>query len=281
LAGKPPRPHSIPRRRACDRASFCSALAWAADAGFRLSFRFTLYGKPLPRIEDAVRLGEAFRLAVLGCAKRILGEEAVPRELSGHNLPDDNRHEHAFWLADPDVRGEIAHFVVHAPGGLGREAIQVLTALQKIRYGEGDPPRVMLEGIGSASMFQEWTVLTGESAVWRSLTPYLHPWHLKKRELRSPEALHEALLAQLRREWHARGKDLPEIVEFRELPDRDFDGRRLKPLHYHRFRRKRGLTQPDTLGRMIEIEFSAPVRGPVALGFGCHFGLGLFVPVEA
>ncbi|MBX6420384.1 MAG: type I-U CRISPR-associated protein Cas5/Cas6, partial [Nevskia sp.] len=140
--------------------------------------RFALYGKPLPRIEDAVRLGEAFRLAVLGCSKRILGEEAVPRELSGHDLPDDNRHEHAFWLADPDVRGEIAHFVVHAPGGLGREAIQVLTALQKIRYGEGDPPRVMLEDIGAAELFAQASALTQKAKVWKSLTPWLHPWHL-------------------------------------------------------------------------------------------------------
>ena len=28
----------------------------------------------------------------------------------------------------------------------------------------------------------------------------------------------------------------------------------------------------------FEIEFAEPVAGPIALGFGCHFGLGLFVP---
>jgi len=49
-------------------------------------------------------------------------------------------------------------------------------------------------------------------------------------------------------------------------------------LHFHRFRRKRGLLQPDTLGRLLEIRFAAPVRGPLALGFARHFGLGLFVP---
>jgi hypothetical protein len=49
-------------------------------------------------------------------------------------------------------------------------------------------------------------------------------------------------------------------------------GRRLKPLHFHRFRRKRGLTQPDTLGRILELRFAEPVRGPLALGFGCRAG---------
>ncbi|MGH9969298.1 MAG: type I-G CRISPR-associated protein Csb2 [Pyrinomonadaceae bacterium] len=28
----------------------------------------------------------------------------------------------------------------------------------------------------------------------------------------------------------------------------------------------------------FEIEFAEPVAGPIALGFGCHFGLGLFAP---
>jgi CRISPR-associated protein Csb2 len=28
----------------------------------------------------------------------------------------------------------------------------------------------------------------------------------------------------------------------------------------------------------FEIEFADEVRGPIALGFACHFGLGLFLP---
>ncbi|MBM3359251.1 MAG: hypothetical protein FJY54_16180 [Betaproteobacteria bacterium] len=35
-------------------------------------------------------------------------------------------------------------------------------------------------------------------------------------------------------------------------------------LHFHRFRRKRGLLQPDTLGRLLELRFAAPVRVPLA-----------------
>ena len=29
------------------------------------------------------------------------------------------------------------------------------------------------------------------------------------------------------------------------------------------------------------LEFEKPVRGPVALGFACHYGLGLFVPADS
>ncbi len=154
--------------------------------------------------------------------------------------------------------------------------MHVLTALQQIKRGEGEPLRLMLEGFGAASLFDSVAPLSRESALWRSVTPYLHPWHLKKPEMRTPEATAAAILGQLRSEWCARGSGLAEIVEIRELPSIQHGGRTLRPLHFHRFRRKNGLVQPDALGRLIELRFAKPVRGPIALGFACHFGLGLF-----
>ncbi|MGH8654831.1 MAG: type I-G CRISPR-associated protein Csb2 [Gammaproteobacteria bacterium] len=44
--------------------------------------RYALCGKPLPRIEDALRIGEALRFAAMGRAKRLLGAYALPKELS-------------------------------------------------------------------------------------------------------------------------------------------------------------------------------------------------------
>jgi CRISPR-associated protein Csb2 len=78
--------------------------------------------------------------------------------------------------------------------------------------------------------------------------------------------------------WCARGSGLPDIAEIRELPSIQHGGRALRPLHFHRFRRKSGLVQPDILGRLIELRFAQPIRGPLVLGFAYHFGLGLFVP---
>lgn len=246
-----------------------------AKAGITTA-RFMLYGKPLPRIEDAVRIGETLRAAVMGRAKRLLGPDALPAILSGHDLGEHNRHAHAFWLPDPNERGEIEHVLVHAPGGLSPEAVRVLTALQKIKRDEGEPLRLMLEGFGTASLFDRVTPLTGEGVVWRSVTPYLYPWHLKKLDMRTPEATAAAILAQLQREWRQRGTDLPNIVEINELASIRHGGRALRSLHFHRFRRKSGLVQPDTRGRLLELRFAQPVRGPIALGFGCHFGLGMF-----
>jgi CRISPR-associated protein Csb2 len=83
---------------------------------------------------------------------------------------------------------------------------------------------------------------------------------------------------QVQCEWCARSSGL--LVDIRELPSFQHGGRALRPLQFHRFRRKSGLVQPDTLGRLLELHFAHPVRGPVALGFACHFGLGLFVPTD-
>ncbi len=35
-----------------------------------------------------------------------------------------------------------------------------------------------------------------------------------------------------------------------------------------------------TIGYGFKIEFAEPVRDPTAIGYGAHFGLGLFVPID-
>ncbi len=244
--------------------------------------RFAIYGKPLPRIEDALRIGEALRAAAMGRAKVLLGADALPPELSGHEQESGNRHGHAFWLPeDADGDGAIDHLWVHAPQGLGSDAVRVLHSLRSVRRDAGDPLRLMLEGLGERAMFDGLSAYTRGATTWRSVTPYLHPWHLKEPQRRSADAEMRAVTEQLRREWSLRGEALPKIESVTLLAETRSGGRTLKPLHFHRFRRKRGVTQADSLGRLLELQFSEPVHGPMALGYGCHFGLGLFVPSVA
>lgn len=241
--------------------------------------RFVLYGKPLPRIEDAVRVGEAMRRAVMSQSNRALRGKPLPSELSGHGLDDDNRHSHAFWLPDDaDQDGAIDHLLVHVPAGFTTDAVRVLTGLQELKRDEGEPLRLMLEGIGTVKVFQNISSYARHTQVWQSATPYLYPWHLKKPEMRSAQTTFTAIAAQVRRECALRGDQIPPIESITDMDHIIVGGRPLRPLHFHRFRSKRGLTQPDTLGKLLKIRFAEPVQGPLALGFGCHFGLGLFRP---
>lgn len=246
-------PPRIPRRSTASRPTPTTA-------------RFAMYGKPLPRLEDAVKIGEVFRAAVMSNAKNIFGADSIPPLLSGHDLPDDNVHGHAFYLPeDGDGDGRIDHLVVHVPEGLSRDACKALDSLNRLWTREGYEWKLVLEGIGKAGRFVEICTLIGTGRTWRSLSPYLHPWHVKK---------HFAVEDQIRRECRLR--DLPEIQDLTSFQEIAVGGRPRRPVHFRRIRSRRGLTQPDTRGSFWEIAFREPVVGPLALGFSCHFGLGLF-----
>ncbi len=221
--------------------------------------RLALYAKPLPRITDAVRVGEMLRIALMGRARRLFGDD-IPATLSGHDLPSDNRHGHAFFLPEGNRGGRIDHLLVHAPDGLDTQCQAAIAELAVIKTREGVEWRVLLEGLGKPADFAGSSSLVRRANCWESMTPYLHPWH-RKRGFEVPD--------QIVRECGLRG--LPELKAVEPLPHAQ-----PRPLDFHRFRNKRGLDQPDRHGQLVRLVFAQPVTGPLALGFGCHFGLGLF-----
>ncbi|HTT85504.1 MAG TPA: type I-U CRISPR-associated protein Csb2 [Rhizomicrobium sp.] len=254
--------------------------------------RFVLAGRPRPRVEDTLRIAEIMRLAAMA---RFGWESSTGRRrpkapgvISGYGpdgkpLRGDN-HAHAFWLPeDADNDGELEHVIVYASGGFNSECRRRLDQITRLWIGDRDSDdddetaksantewRLALEGFGSPKDFAAASPLLGQSAKWVSVTPYLLPWHTKK-NFRWTD--------QLAREIVERG--LPELAE----PARDLDsiiikGRERRPIHFHRFRSRRGLTQPDTLGRFVQLTFKEEISGPLALGYACHFGLGLLRPVE-
>lgn len=230
--------------------------------------RYAIYGKPLMRNVDSIRFAEHLRRAVMGKAKRLLGEDALPPLLSGHGLSAENRHQHAFYLPESNRQGLIDHALIHIPAGIDTAMRQVLERLKTVKSFDGQEWQLILEHVGKQEDFIAVTPLLKTATVWQSLTPYLHPWHCKK---------NFDVPAQIRRE--CRERNLPEPVEIQALPSIKPYGRELRPIDFHRFRNKKGLTQPDTHGSFWQITFAQPVEDvPVALGFGCHFGLGLFEP---
>jgi CRISPR-associated protein Csb2 len=223
---------------------------------------FILVGKPAPRVEDALRIGELMRSAIM----KQFGEQRAPSIFSGHDMPEGNRHGHAFYLPwDSNGDGYLDRLLVHVPDGMTAEQQRIVGRVKKLWNNDGSEWRLVLENIGGADIAN---ALTGQSTVWESVTPYLHPWHIKKR-LRVED--------QLRRECQERGLPEPTILEpFDELEVGK--GRKRRPIHFRRFRSRRGLAQPDRLGGFWRLTFASPVQGPLALGFACHFGLGLFRP---
>jgi CRISPR-associated protein Csb2 len=229
---------------------------------------FILVGKPLPRVEGAVRVGELMRSAMMGQAKRILGQDSVPSALSGHDMPAGNRHGHAFYLPwDSNGDGHIDRLLLHVPDGMTAEHQRIAERVKRLWSHDGSEWRLVLESIGCAEVAK---TMTKQSTTWESVTPYLHPWHIKKRL---------SVEDQLRRECHRRG--LPEPATLEPIKEVTVGrSRKRRPIHFQRFRNRRGLDQPDRSGSFWRLTFAEPVSGPIALGFACHFGLGLFRPIR-
>ena len=165
--------------------------------------RFLLAGRPLPRIEDAVKIGELMRRAALaqfGWHRDEAADRWIPKapwEVSGRGADGrplkDPSHRHAFWLPeDADGDGWIDHVSVFVAGGMSREVqarldrITRLWLAPKQRSEEVDAEpgsvkewRLALEGFGQPADFDGGARIFGTSRRWRSVTPFLASGHLK------------------------------------------------------------------------------------------------------
>jgi CRISPR-associated protein Csb2 len=258
--------------------------------------RFVLAGRPQPPVEETLKIAEIARWAL------IRKEDGVrtPTELLGRDgdgpLRHDPEHAHAFYLPeDADHDGLIDHLVVYCRKGFSDEARRRLDRLNRLwlAHGQADEYgdqgrkewRVALEDIAPHNAFCSSPVL-GRARVWISVTPYLKS-RFDKRRPSGFDALVDSYRSQIIREWQRRfpSEPPPAISPLTEpaLPER-FAARRgsggvpRSPLAFSRTRMRRGGIQPDAAGGFFELTFNQPVQGPIALGWGCHFGLGLFSP---
>ena len=250
--------------------------------------RYLVAGRPRPRIEDAVKIGEAVRAAAMSkfgfdtdeaTGKR---RPLAPWQVSGRddrNRPiRDPTHPHAFWLPeDADDDGWIDHVTVFIAGGIDRNTRSRLDRIMRLWLGsrqsrpapDDDPGvdewRLALEGFGHPEDFDGSSRILASSRHWRSLTPFLASGHLKK-------AGHQGEVLRLlrRRGFDTKG------VSVREVDEMEVGGTPRRALSFHRFRTRGRERRYDSSGALLEIEFPEEVRGPLALGYASHFGLGMF-----
>ncbi len=251
--------------------------------------RFLLAGRPPPRIEDAVRIGELMRRAALaqfgwrrdeaaGCSIPLAPWEISGRDARGKPLQDPS-HRHAFWLPeDADGDGWIDHVSVFIAGGMNREVQTKLDRITRLwlapkqRSEEVDAEpgavkewRLALEGFGRPADFAGGARIFGTSRRWRSVTPFLASGHLKA----------AGYPGEVRRLLKRRGLDAAN-VEVEPRKTIDVGGTPRRAIHFHRFRSRGREVQPDAAGALLDITLPEAIEGPMAIGYGSHFGLGLF-----
>lgn len=225
-------------------------------------------------------------------SEAITGKTAVGVPLEGH--------EHAHYFAtDEDGDGRLDHVTIYCPRGFDEADVEALGSLRTI-YRQGNLPevRMLLIGLGTIAQADKTddtrslpqAVLTGysfqadtstahplprvvlASKRWRSVTPFSLP-RFPNRGGGKPPRPRDLPEAQLTQELTARG--LPEPISIKRIEGYQPSGRPMvRWLEFHTQRFK-GTSGKGLAG--FEIEFAEPVAGPIAVGFGCHFGLGLFM----
>ena len=239
--------------------------------------RFALSGKVLPMAFDTLRWGELARQAAMSKYGK-QNDGAVSEALSGKDKSGKplKGHPHAFYLpTDEDGDGRLDHLTVWAPGGLGPEEFQAVVSVQELNRGGGpDPLQLAYQAHGREGDFIDVSRLFGNSKRWRSLTPYVLTRH-SKRDSDSPKE-------QIEREITLRSPDRrlrsvrlePPRTRIEPILPGRLDG--FRPFEFFRYRQGGGSNAGGAFN--FELEFEEPASGPIALGFACHYGLGLFVP---
>lgn len=238
----------------------------------------------LPSVYRTLPQGELLHRAVVSQATRDGGvPDAILTGQDNQGRPLRGRHEHGHILPlDLNRDGHIDHFLLWAPAGFSADAQKAIRAVRTTYTKRGTAPlRVTLAGLGSASQMLHLSGTYGASlrriirdtdggTRWRTISPFVPPRFPKENGRHS-------IRGQIRAELDSRNLPLPDAVRVIE-PAHDTDAARMR--HFVRSRRL-GQSPPVDVGFMIELTFRDPVSGPICLGYGAHFGLGLFETVDA
>ena len=245
--------------------------------------RYALASAVLPRLTAAVSVADRVHQSLVKWSRShpvFTGLDEIGQPRRGHD------HAHLFCEVS-DRRDTITHLTVYAREGFDPSALLALRQLNKVWGHGGHDIQLVLLGVGQPGDFAGSESKAGQSAIlqtateWMSLTPFVPTRHEKFGAGRAPKldatgrqvgsAAHD-LLRLLRLHWP---DTEPEIVAD-ELTSSTHP-----PLRWLQFQHRR--TTGDGLrgsqrGHGYRVRFNREVAGPIAVGYGAHFGLGLFQP---
>jgi CRISPR-associated protein Csb2 len=247
--------------------------------------RYAVASTSAPSIRQVVTIADCVHDALCKLSGERPGSAAVFTGPGGDGTARaDHQHAHVFCESNGS-RDAITHITIWAAMGFDEEACLVLRRLTKV-WGHGSPDiRIVLQGIGRRQDFPDCAFF-GESKVWRSYTPFVGTRHAKRYRDGRPKidangwqtgsAGHDLLRLLALHPWGGGA-----IIK--QYDERDgwfrFGGQRLRSDEFETVRRGGKGSRGEQNGAAFALTFPRPVPGPLALGYGAHFGLGLFVPV--
>ncbi len=237
----------------------------------------------LPSIKRTLPQADLLHRALVGRGangRRINCPELTGRDEDGNPLRTGHQHAHILPV-DLDNDGYLDHIIIHSPMGLGDDAQHAIRTIRRTwtKCGIGEM-QLALAGAGELDSLRDVPErlasqidrLLGQKTgakTWVSITPFVPSRFLKLKGQNSLEG-------QVATELHTRGFSPAEIPQIRVLP---WESDELAMRHFVRVRQRK-TAPPMDVGYAIKIQFATPQKGPICLGYGSHFGLGLFGAVS-
>jgi CRISPR-associated protein Csb2 len=220
-----------------------------------------------PPITSTLPFAEAVRAAVMQVARK-QGTENLP-DAFHHSTSD--AHTHAYWLPeDENDDSLIDHVLVYADSGIAAEVVAALASVKTVAIGHQ-----------SLKLKPQWmgrecpSRLVGPSLRWSGVTPYVTPlWRLTKTGKERADFTPDAQIAG---EFKILG--LP-AAQLSWSPARWSDAGVLSAAQFDGQRQNGRGPNRDAVAAILEVEFAEPVQGPLAFGYGAHFGLGLLKAMD-
>jgi CRISPR-associated protein Csb2 len=247
--------------------------------------RFAVASQVLPRLTEALSVAERLHQALShqsDGATVFTGCDSTKRPLQGH------RHVHILCETH-NRRGTITHVTLYAAMGFDQQARQGLDRLQRVWGHGGHDLQLVLLGVGQSRDFTsgrgyaDACTLFGPAQVWQSYTPFVTTRHPKTYrdgrpkldatglQIGSPAHDLRRLLAESNR---------PAPVRVEPTSTTLLGGKSVSWLTFRTQRLHGSGRRAANRGHGFRLTFPYPVSGPIAVGYGAHFGLGTFVPVE-
>jgi CRISPR-associated protein Csb2 len=232
------------------------------------SVLYSLDSKVLPLVTQTLEVAEQVRVRLMGIHKKLAGGDARVSPLFSGKSPDGSPlsgHRHCFVLPqDRDCDGRIDHILVYCRHQAFDDLEQMALDRLETLWQRGGKPEVRCVPI-------PWGGVLPKDLVFVSATPFVLSRHRKPNR----ESFEEWLHAEVARECANHGLGSPTAISI--VPNLALQvGRSIRWAEFRRNRKE----DPVRTGLGLLLRFSQEVQGPIALGYGCHFGLGQFRPVE-
>lgn len=222
-----------------------------------------------PMISESLQVAERFHKKVNGIYGKMF-QNARSTNLSG--LEQDGSmskgHKHIFIMPlDLNGTGRISHILIRSRVPFIERELIVLDKLKSVWQSNGRPDIDLIP----VEWGQDRNVsIISSSKQFSSVTPVVMTRHYRKGRGDFEHWLKRELMQEIK------DQGLPEPDSIRILKKMIRNGRDYYWLDFKRNRKN----DPINIGYGFEVTFKEDVYGPFSVGYGAHFGLGIFYPTK-